>query len=109
MDMSGISMDGVDQTGVVTVEVTSRLTGDTYKGDFKWRRRTFADLGKIAASVSEMTQGARIVDDGHSSILNAIGELGIVIEKSPDWWTEVMVNVDTGVVLAVYARYVEWF
>jgi hypothetical protein len=109
MDMSGISMDGIDQTGVITVQVESRLTGNVYEGDFKWRRRTLADLGKIAASVSELTQGSRIVDDGHSAILNAIAELGIVTQKSPDWWSDVLVNVDTGVVMAVYAKYVEWF
>lgn len=106
--MNQINMDNVKARDTVKVRVESKLSRKVYEGSFRWRRRTLADIGEIAATQSAMTGGANIVIDSMASLIGAIAELTVVIEKAPDWWQEVKDISDTGVIYTVYRRYLEW-
>lgn len=98
----------IKRSGTSHVDITSRLTGRHYEGDFTWRRRTLGDMGEIAAVQSRMTGGEKIVEENMALIITAIAELTVVIEDSPEWWAEVKDIPDTGVIQVVYREYINW-
>lgn len=108
MSVNTINIEGVKEKEDKEIELTSPMTGETYKGIFTWRRRTLLDNGEISARMSEIVGGTPIVEAGMRNVIHAMATLDIVLQKTPDWWKQLCQLGDNASIQRVYLEYERW-
>jgi len=102
-------MGFVPREGDIDVKFYSELYEQDLEGTFRVRRRTIGDISVVAQKLSGATNGAVMVSNAHSYMLNAISELSEVIIKSPDWWQTALDDCEQDAIRIVYNTYLEWY
>ena len=105
---NGMDIRELPSTTTLKLKVWSKVYYAWFEGEFKVKRRGPEEFQTIATSLAEIMGGKQFTSDNHAALMNALIELRCVIIDSPSWWQSIIDNLDSSVILAVYAQYVTW-